>query len=83
MAPVQKQVRHDLDRLTKRVGRVARALHECQKLNDSFFLLRALQVEPIGKSPAGRRKISEAEFTPLIEFSLYVKLRLIDLNAQV
>jgi hypothetical protein len=69
-AAVQKQTRHNLYRLAQRVRRVARPFHECQELNDPFLFVRTFEVELIGEPPAGRRNIGEAEFPPLIEFSL-------------
>lgn len=53
IAAVQKQTRHDLYRLAQRVGRVARAFHECQELNDPFLFVRTFEVELIGETPAG------------------------------
>jgi hypothetical protein len=53
IAAVQKQTRYDLDRLAQRVGRIARAFHECQELDDSFLFDRTFEVELIGETPTG------------------------------
>jgi hypothetical protein len=40
--PVQQQARYDLDGLAESIRCVARALHECQQLEDPFFFFRTL-----------------------------------------
>ena len=77
-APVQKEVRHNFDGLAQRIGCVTGAFHESQKLNNSFFFFRTLQVEFVREPPAGRRNIRETKFAPLVELPLDRKLRLVD-----
>jgi hypothetical protein len=83
LAAVQNQLRHDLDRLAQGVRRVTAALHEFQQLDDSFFLLRTLEIELVSKPPARRWKVGEAELALLVEFPLDRKLRLVDRDAEV
>ena len=82
-APVQNQMRHNFDRLAQRIGCVTRACHEFQKLDDSFFFFRTLQIELVREPPAGRRSIGEAEFPSLVKFPLDRKLRPVDPHPEI
>ena len=72
-----------MDGLAQRIRCVTGAFHESQKLNDSFFLFRTLQVEFVRESPARRRNIGETEFAFLVELALDRKLRFVDPHAEV